>query len=280
MTVFADLGLAKRLERAEGRAGTRFVEARAAIHPEVGACWIEVAGAFAMFDGPASPITQTFALGMLEPPTRGTLETIERFFRSRGADVFHEVSPLADASVVTLLNESGYRPLELSNALYRPLDSTSRIDIRPSEVRVRRIEPGEERKWAAVSAEGWSELKELGDFLRALGEVQARAEGVRQYAAELDGRMIAAAALNIVDGVALLAGASTVPEYRNRGAQLALLDRRLRDAADAGCDLAFMSALPGSGSQRNAERHGFRVAYTRTKWQLSGDASSASRREG
>jgi hypothetical protein len=29
-----------------------------------------------------------------------------------------------------------------------------------------------------------------------------------------------------------------------------------------------MGALPGSGSQRNAERNGFRIAYTRTKWQL------------
>ena len=39
-------------------------------------------------------------------------------------------------------------------------------------------------------------------------------------------------------------------------------------AADQGCDLAMMCALPGSGSQRNAERHGFRIAYTRIKWQL------------
>jgi hypothetical protein len=27
-----------------------------------------------------------------------------------------------------------------------------------------------------------------------------------------------------------------------------------------------MGALPGSGSQRNAERNGFRIAYTRIKW--------------
>jgi hypothetical protein len=27
-----------------------------------------------------------------------------------------------------------------------------------------------------------------------------------------------------------------------------------------------MVTQPGSGSQRNAERHGFRIAYTRTKW--------------
>jgi hypothetical protein len=28
-----------------------------------------------------------------------------------------------------------------------------------------------------------------------------------------------------------------------------------------------MCCAPGSASQRNAERHGFRIAYTRTKWQ-------------
>ena len=68
------------------------------------------------------------------------------------------------------------------------------------------------------------------------------------------------------DGVAFLAGASTIPEGRRHGAQLALLHQRLRDGADAGCDIAMMGALPGSASQRNAERHGFRIAYTRVKW--------------
>ena len=37
----------------------------------------------------------------------------------------------------------------------------------------------------------------------------------------------------------------------------------------AGCDLAMMGAEPGSSSQRNAERQGFRIAYTRTKWILA-----------
>jgi hypothetical protein len=31
-----------------------------------------------------------------------------------------------------------------------------------------------------------------------------------------------------------------------------------------------MGADPGSGSQRNAERQGFRIGYTRTKWKLAG----------
>jgi hypothetical protein len=86
--------------------------------------------------------------------------------------------------------------------------------------------------------------------------------------AELDGRAIATGGLYIRDGVALLAGASTIPDARHQGAQLALLEHRLRFAADAGCELAMMGALPGSGSQRNAERNGFRIAYTRIKWGL------------
>ena len=70
--------------------------------------------------------------------------------------------------------------------------------------------------------------------------------------------------------MALLGGASTIPEARRQGAQLALLESRLRYAAQNGCDLAMMCAAPGSASQRNAERHGFRIAYTRIKWRLPG----------
>jgi len=40
-------------------------------------------------------------------------------------------------------------------------------------------------------------------------------------------------------------------------------------AMTQGCDLAVMCAEAGSASQRNAERQGFRIAYTRTKWRLA-----------
>jgi hypothetical protein len=56
---------------------------------------------------------------------------------------------------------------------------------------------------------------------------------------------------------------------RRQGLQSALLRERLRYAFEQGCDLASMAAEAGSGSQHNAERSGFRIAYTRTKWQLA-----------
>ena len=98
-----------------------------------------------------------------------------------------------------------------------------------------------------------------------VGQVSAVSDSL-SFLAELDGQPIATGTLIIADDVALLAGASTVPTARRQGAQLALLEGRLRYAAAHGCTVAMMVAQPGSGSQRNAERHGFRIAYTRTKW--------------
>jgi GNAT superfamily N-acetyltransferase len=83
-----------------------------------------------------------------------------------------------------------------------------------------------------------------------------------------DGQAGAAGVLCIHEGVALFGGSATVPELRRRGLQGALLKERMRYASNRGCDLAMMVAEAGSDSQRNAERKGFQIAYTRTKWRL------------
>src|SRR5690348_5713354 len=73
---FSDLALTRRLERTEARGNAGFVEARAACYPDSGACWIEVAGAYAMFDGVNSPCTQTFGLGLWQTITPAEMEVI------------------------------------------------------------------------------------------------------------------------------------------------------------------------------------------------------------
>jgi len=266
--IFSDLRLSRRLERAEARGNAEFVEARAAVEPESGACRIEVAGCYAMFDGVESPVTQTFGLGLFETASDADLERIEEFFRERGAPVYHEISPLADPTTFMLLNGRGYEPFEFTSVMFRPL-GTGTAARRDSGVSVRIVEPGEHELWAQTAARGWSEFEELGDFMLGLSRVSAKRADALLFLAELDGRAVATGALSIWEGVALLAGASTIPEARRRGAQLALLDARLAYAAAHGCDLAMMCALPGSASQRNAERQGFRIAYTRIKWRES-----------
>jgi GNAT superfamily N-acetyltransferase len=140
---------------------------------------------------------------------------------------------------------------------------------RDSAVSVRVVGDGEREIWARTSAEGWSEYKEFAHLMLEMGRVVANAKGNALFLAELDGQAIGAGGLSIHEGVALFAGASTIPAWRRLGAQRALLEARFQYAKTAGCDLAMMAAEPGSSSQRNAERQGFRIAYTRTKWTLA-----------
>ena len=271
---FSDRALARRLERAEARANAEFVEARARVFPESGARWIEVAGAYAMYDGVASPLTQTFGLGLFETITRAEIELIEEFFRERGAPIFHEVSPLADITLLALLNERGYQPIEFTSVMFRPIRRGKNLSPpRNERVQVRLIRDDEHELWAQTAARGWSEFTELADLMLEFAQVSAHRSDALSFLAELDGHPIATGSMSICDGVALLAGACTIPEARKQGAQLALLDSRLRHAAEQGCDVAMMCAQPGSASQRNAERHGFRIAYTRIKWRLAQPAA-------
>jgi GNAT superfamily N-acetyltransferase len=262
----SDLALARRLESAEGRANAAFVDSRARLQPEAGATWTQVAGTLVMFDGVGSPLTQTFGLGTLGEATGATLGEIEGFLQERGAEVFHEVSPMAGMPLLEVLASRGYRPVELTSVLHRR--TATPVPGADAQVRVRPMEPDEVDLWADTAAGGWGDTPELAEFMRAFGKITATAERTVPFLAEVDGEPVATGALAMHGGVALLAGASTVPAARKRGAQRALLQARLRYAAEHGCDLAMMGAEPGSASQRNAERQGFRIAYTRIKWHL------------
>src|ERR1700682_223751 len=265
--LFSDLVLSRRLERAEGHACAQFAEARRSLFPDSGAKWIECAGAYAVFDGINSPVTQTFGLGIFEELSAVSLDVIERFFLDRGAQVLHEVSPLAGIAALNLLCSRQYRPIEISNVMYRPVEKPTAEDH--GNIRVRVTRPEEAQLWKNISARGWiPEHPELRNFFLKTGAISSAREQSLCFLAELGGQPGAAGVLCIHNGVALFGGSATVPEMRRRGLQAAIIEERMRYAFDHGCDLAMMVAEAGSDSQRNAERKGFRIAYTRTKWRL------------
>jgi GNAT superfamily N-acetyltransferase len=264
----SDLALSKRMERAEAHACAQFAEARKRLFPSSRAEWIECAGAYAVFDGVDSPITQTFGLGLFEDLSTAALDVIERFFLDRGAPVFHEVSPLVGVAALDLLCERHYRPIEISSVMYQPVHEPAASSEAGLGVRV--TGPKEARLWTSISTTAWThEHPELRSFLDETGAISAARADSPCFLGEIDGRPGATGSLCIHDGVALFAGAATIPELRKRGLQSALIQERMRYAYNHGCDLAVMVAAAGSESQRNAERKGFRIAYTRTKWRLT-----------
>ncbi len=263
-----DLALARRLERAEALCGVAHVEARRHLDSQAEGAWIEVAGAHAIFDGVSSPLSQTFGLAVFDPVGERELDRLEAFFSERGSPTSHEISAFASPNLWSLLGTRGYTPIETSTVLVGPTVKAAPAAPGPLVVRVIGDDAAEARLWTRTAAEGWrSESDELAAVLHALGPIITRTPGVHCLLAELKGEPVAAAILNISNGVAILGGASTIANARRQGAQAALLRARLDLAAARGVDLAMVVAQPGSASQRNAIRQGFRPAYVRSKWQ-------------
>jgi len=268
MPWFMDQALACRLERTEGAVGTSFTEVNQRLRPEVGAQWRDFDGTYAIFDGADSPMTQTFGLGLFSAATPEGLAEIERFFMERSADAMHEVSPLAGVETFALLADRGYRPHELGTVLVQPLDGDPETPSAPG-LRVRMIEPADHAAWIETSVRGWAADPMFAPLMRTIATGAAANRTMVHFMVERAGAPIATGSMALHEGVALLAGASTIPAGRGLGAQAMLLAARLGEARRRGCELAMMVANPGSSSQRNAERRGFRVAYTRTKWRLA-----------
>ena len=103
---------------------------------------------------------------------------------------------------------------------------------------------------------------------RRLLQLENADSSVRRYLGFVDGIPAAAAALTVHDEIAYLAGAATIPSARGRGAQTALIHRRLNDAAVCS-QLVVVTTATDSQSQHNLERIGFRTAQIKTVWASS-----------
>jgi hypothetical protein len=251
--IFADQTLARRIERAAA------IDAKACAPAHPGSATLDAGGGVAVFVGAESPLTHAVGVGLDGPVREAELSGIEAFFRSRGAPVSFELAPLADSGLFQSLGERGYRIAEFSNALVKRLAGLE-IVFTP---RVRRAVGGEDDVWAHVLGEGFFEKSELADEEMDVGRDLFRMPGAICYLASVDGQPAAGAALSVRDGLATLCADGTIARFRRLGLQSELIAARLNEALAQGCDLATASTAPGSQSQRNYERMGFAVAYTK-----------------
>jgi ribosomal protein S18 acetylase RimI-like enzyme len=263
---FADLALVRRLETAEAESGAACARTLAKRRPESGATVEAVAGGFAIFAGVNSPVTQAVALGLNGPVGEAEVEHLEEFYRSRGDAVRVELCPLADMSLVELFGQRGYRVSEFSNVLVCPLERGESRPAAAPGVQVEQVSENDATLWTRIVAQGFAEHFPVTPEILEVMELFFYNPQASCFLARINGEPVGGGALSIHDGIAGMFGASTLPTFRNRGVQTALLQARLTRAAAAGCDVALTITQPSSTSQRNVERQGFRVVYTRAKF--------------
>ncbi|WP_406697173.1 GNAT family N-acetyltransferase [Singulisphaera sp. Ch08] len=222
-----------------------------------------VAGGRVIFAGAGSPLTEAKAIGLHGAVTEADVDRMEAAFFGRGEPARVVVCPLADPSFVESLGRRGYRIAGFENFLILPLGSDDAETPLTPEIEVRPIGSGELELYARVVASNFVGPGEPPDEALEMTVTMLGAAHASAFLACIDGEPVGGGAVLIHRGVALLAGAATLPPYRNRGVQAALHHARLALARRSGCDLAAQGAEPGSTSQRNAERRGFRIAYTR-----------------
>jgi ribosomal protein S18 acetylase RimI-like enzyme len=265
---FVDQALARRLESAEEMPQVLYAESYQKSRPEIGAEWQEIAGGHMIFAGLGSPMGRATGLGLDCEVTESDLNRIEEFYRSHGAPSQVDVCPYTDMKFLEMLKSRGYCCAEFNNVLARKLDFEFVAEEErqlPSGVEIRRGELEEARMLSGIlescffpdgnAPEGMDEM--LTPMFQFPDSVV--------FAGAVNGKLVAAASGLMIPRrrVVALAGAGTLPEFRNQGLQTALLRQRMNAAAEAGCELAVIVTLGGTTSQRNAERLGFTVAYTK-----------------
>jgi GNAT superfamily N-acetyltransferase len=254
---------ARRMEAAEEYGALCYAQAVKPDHPEWGIEWQEFLGGHLVFVARGSLVGRAHALGFAGAVKPEDIEHVEDFYFRHEADAQVDVCPYADPSLYESLNQRGFQVAEFNQTLARWISPDESFGTRHEGFEVRRVGPEEGPEWSNVLARVFfaDQAPNFGRFFLPW----VRHKNAMCLGAFAEGKMVGGAGGLIIPQhrTAGLFGAATLPEFRERGVQSALLKERLQLAQKAGCDLAVTLTMPGTSSQRNAERAGFRTAYTK-----------------
>jgi len=267
--MFVGTNLASTIEAAEARLSASIARAYDATG-QPGVYVEHIGNGVAVYTGPSSPINKMIGIGFDGPVDDGVFAGVEARFRARDAALQAEVATLATAEIAATLTRRGYVLQGFENVLGCEISGADRPV--PPGIDVGCLPPGMGRQWLDIAITGFMHPDTQGvipeplpprEVLERALQVFADVPGFVYYLATIDGATAGVATMRLDGEVAQLCGATTLPAFRRRGVQTALLRTRLADARRAGARLAVMTTAPGSKSQENGHRQGFALLYSR-----------------
>jgi ribosomal protein S18 acetylase RimI-like enzyme len=261
---FVDKAFARRLEACEEMPQVLYARVFQKTRPAVGAAEQEICGGHVSFCGLGSPVGRAVALGLDRHFGEEDLDCVEAFYRSHKAPAQVDLCPLHGPEVFEMFKQRRYSFAELNNVLYRKLDAQEKVPSAPASCTIRRSSQDEAEAAGAIVESAFFPDGAPEEF-RGLIAPLYQMQGSLAFVASVDGKLVACGTGLIIPehNVVALCGAGTLAGYRGRGLQTGLLRVRMHAAARAGCEYAVIVTQGGTASQRNAERLGFRIAYSK-----------------
>jgi len=211
--------------------------------------------------GPDDLWSRVFAPGFDGEISAAELDEAEAWYAAHGKPAKIDLSPIADRSLHELCFERGYRIAHSDSVfLARPAPGAQieGIDVRIADDPI---------AWAKLAGDAFAAggpPEDLHDGLNEKLSILAQQPGATPVTAFIDDDPAGGALLVVMSGVALLHAGATVPEFRRRGVQAALIRERIAMARDAGCDLVCAQTDPRNmASARNVMRAGLELATVR-----------------
>lgn len=254
--------MARRLEAADAAKYAAYARARPCVMPEVNPAVLAVAGGVAVYAGPGSPYNRAVGLGLQGPVSEVEFAQIQGFYRNYHTSPQVSLCPLADGSLLECVGNAGYRIDMFMHTWVREIAPTEDFHL-PKGIVVCPAGYDDARLWTRVAFKGGLDSEDAEPGRTAVIAAYPYMAHTACYLAWIDGEAAGAATLSVHAGLAELFGASTRVPFRNCGVQTALLASRLAEAQRLDCELAVVHTEPGSASQRNVERFGFTLAYTK-----------------
>ena len=287
---YVDTTLARRMEAAEDVPQVEIARVLQRTHPEVGADILEIAGGHAVFAGLNSPVGRAIGLGFDAAVTAAQLDEVEAFYKKHDAPSTVDITPVTHGSLLELLKTRGYVLAELNNVMTRKLEPRERFEESVPGVEFRACAPEETQLWTHTMLrgffpedqipEGWDKLlapmaqvpnslatlvwgKENPHPVSPPRDVSGQAPPSETRVGQPQPVACCGGMISREHRMIAFGGTSTLAQYRGRGIQTAAMGRRMNRALAEGCDLAVVVTSGNTTSQRNAERMGFTLAYSK-----------------
>lgn len=206
-------------------------------------------------------VNRAIGFGFERPLDSVQFEELRAFYQEQGKSRwFLECSPDASIDMATVMAAGGVVGGTLTKLV---AELSDRVELPAPRVEVACASASDSTTFMdLVGAQMGVPVELRHGIVSTIGE-----PGWHFYFAVADEQPVAGAAMFIEGNGAWLGLAGTLPEYRNRGAQTALLLRRMQDAKRAGCRWVSAETFPEAGapnpSLSNMRRLGWRELYHR-----------------